>query len=203
MRACALVFFLTVAASLVRADTLPAFYNVVGVAQNDVLNVREAPDLSSRILSTLAHDTTGLEVVAYNLDGTWVQINIDEQTGWISTQFLTRQPGQPDDALPRPLSCFGTEPFWGLTIPQDGPAELTRMDSEPVLIDTLDPVTSANQTDRYAVFGQGSERVFTFIFHRDQCSDQMSDRAYGMSVDVFMTEDSGVSYVTGCCNLLQ
>lgn len=202
MRACVLFFLMAVSASILRADDLPAFYDVAGVAQNDVLNVRETPDLTSRILTTLTHDTTDLEVVARSADGGWAQINIDEQTGWISLQFLARQPGQPAATLPRPLSCFGTEPFWSLTVPRDGPAEMTRIDAEPVPIETLEPVTSANQTDRYAVFGQGSERVFTFIFHRDQCFDQMSDRAYGMSVDIFMTEDSGVSYVTGCCNLV-
>ncbi len=203
---CSIFLLLALAGSIARAESLaeslPAFYNVAGIAQDDVLNVRAAPDIAARILSTLPHDATGLEIVARDADERWGQINIGEQTGWISLRFLARQPGQPDDRLPRPLACFGNEPFWKLTLPQDGPAEIARIDAEPVQINTLDPVTSANRTDRYAVFGQGSEQVFTFIFHRDQCSDQMSDRAYGMSVDVFMTEDSGVSYVTGCCSLM-
>ena len=202
MRASALSVLFAVLVCMAHAESLPAFYNVSGVAQDDVLNVRSAPDLSSRILSTLPHDATSIEVVARSPDDGWAQVNIGEQTGWISLAFLARQAAQPDDTLPRPLACFGTEPFWSLKIPQDGPAEMARMDAETVSIQTLDPVTSANQTDRYAVFGQSSERVFTFIFHRDQCFDQMSDRAYGMSVDIFMTEDSGVNYVTGCCNLI-
>ncbi|MEM6577414.1 MAG: SH3 domain-containing protein [Pseudomonadota bacterium] len=202
MRAAVLFGILVMTASVVRAESLPAFYNVVGIAQTDVLNVRAAPNLSAQILSTLPHDATGLEVVGRDADDGWAQINIGEQTGWISLQFLARQPGQPDDTLPRPISCVGTEPFWDLTLPETGQAEINRIDADPVLIDTLAPVTAANRTDRYAVFGQGSEQVFTFIFHRDQCSDQMSDRAFGMSVDIFMTENSGVSYVTGCCSLL-
>ena len=193
---------LALVASIAQAEDLPAFHDVSGVTENDVLNVRAAPDISSSILSTLPHDATAIEVVARDADTQWAQINVGEQAGWVSLDFLARRAGQPDNMLPRPLSCIGNEPFWTLKLPENGPAEIARIDAEPVSIDTLDPVTSANRTDRYAVFGQGSEQVFTFIFHRDQCSDLMSDRVYGMSVDIFMTEQSGVSYVTGCCNLV-
>lgn len=188
-------------ATLARTESFPAFYNVVGVSQKDVLNIRAAPDTNARILATLSHDATAIEVITSNAGSNWGQINIGEQAGWVSLDFLTRQPGQADDELPRPLSCFGTEPFWDLEISQTGPAKIAQIDSEPVMVDTLDPVTSANQRDRYAVFGEGNEQVFTFIFHRDTCSDQMTDRSFGMSVDIFMTEKSGVSYVTGCCTL--
>ncbi|MEM9497252.1 MAG: hypothetical protein AAGA28_04970 [Pseudomonadota bacterium] len=187
--------------SAAAADSLPAFYDVSDVAANDVLNVRAAPQVGAAILSTLEHDATGIEIVAQNAEGDWGQINLGEQAGWVALRFMTRLPGQPEDQLPRPLQCAGTEPFWSLTLPREGPATLTRMDEEPLEITTLDPVTSVNRTDRYAVFGQGDERVASFIFHRDTCSDNMSDRVYGMSVDVILTEQSGVSYGTGCCNL--
>ncbi|MEM6480255.1 MAG: SH3 domain-containing protein [Pseudomonadota bacterium] len=202
MRALLFLVLFSGMASVAHSDSLPAFYDVAGIEQEDVLNIRAAPELSSRILSTLPHNATNLEIVALDTNGEWGQIIFEESNGWVSLKFLARQAGQPDDELPRPLACFGNEPFWNLTLPMGEPAKITRMDAEPILVDTLDPVTSANQTDRYAVFGQGEEQVFTFIFHRDQCSDQMSDRAFGMSVDVFMTEESGVSYVTGCCNLI-
>lgn len=201
MRAFVLIFLFSGMASFAQSNSLPAFYNVTGIEAEDVLNIRAAPQLSASILSTLPHDAANLEIVARDPSGAWGQIAFGESNGWVSLEFLSRQAGQPEDELPRPLSCFGNEPFWNLTLPRGEPAKITRIDSDPILIDTLDPVTSANQTDRYAVFGQGEEQVFTFIFHRDQCSDQMSDRAFGMSVDVFMTEQSGVSYVTGCCSL--
>jgi len=189
--------------SLGSADALPAFYDVAGVASDDVLNVRAAPGVGNSIVDTLTADARNVEVVALNADGDWGQINVGEMTGWISMTFLTRQPGQPDNELPRPLACFGTEPFWSLDIGTGQSAELGRPDADSVQITMLDPVTSSNRTDRYAIFGQGGERVYTFIFHRDACGDGMSDRAYGISVDLFLTEETGVNYVTGCCSLTQ
>lgn len=185
------------------AQALPAFYDVSGVAADDVLNVRAAPGVGNSIVSTLGADARRVEVVALNADGDWGQINVGEATGWISMAFLTRQQNQPDDELPRPLACFGTEPFWSLDIGTGPSAELSRPDETPVEVTMLEPVTASNRTDRYAIFGQGGDRVYTFIFHRNACSDGMSDRAYGISVDLFLTEEAGVNYVTGCCNLAQ
>ncbi|MEO1139736.1 MAG: SH3 domain-containing protein [Pseudomonadota bacterium] len=185
------------------AEALPAFYDVTGVAADDFLNVRAAPGTAASIIGKLAPTETAVEVVAKNAAGEWGQVNVGETAGWVSLAYLARQPGQADDQLPRPLTCAGTEPFWSLSINASSTAELSRPDEEPVQVTMLDPVTASNRTDRYAIFGQGGERVYTFIFHRDICSDGMSDRTYGISVDLFLTEESGVNYVTGCCNLAQ
>lgn len=183
------------------AQALPAFYDVTNVANDDVLNIRQAPSVSASIVGKLNYDDTSIEVVAFDEDNEWGQVNIGETAGWVSLRFLSRQPGQIEDELPRPLLCSGTEPFWSLEITNSDTAQLSRPGETPVDVQMLDPVTASNRTDRYAIFGQGGERVYTFIFHRDSCSDGMSDRSYGISVDLFLTEEKGVSYVTGCCNL--
>lgn len=198
-----LALFLSVFPGLALAEALPALFDVSGVASDDVLNVRSAPGVGNSIIGTLDATARNIEVVDLNETGDWAQINVDEATGWISMAFLTRQTGQPDDALPRPLTCFGTEPFWSLDIDTGPVASLSRPAEEPIEVTMLDPVTASNRTDRYAIFGQGGDRVYTFIFHRDACNDGMSDRAYGMSVDLFLTEEAGVNYVTGCCSLAQ
>lgn len=195
------VCFLLIWSTFAQAQAVPAFYDVSGVAADDVLNVRAAPGVGNSIIAKLTSDAANIEVVAFDETGDWARINVGEASGWVAARFLTRRAGQPDDRLPRPLVCTGTEPFWSLNVGRSETAELTRMGEDPIPVTTLDPVTSENRTDRYAIFGQGDDRVFTFMFQRDACSDGMSDRVYGISVDLFMTEQTGVTYLTGCCNI--
>lgn len=183
------------------AQSFPAFFDVSGVETNDMLNVRERPELSASIISKLRHDERRIEVVAQDETGKWGQINIGESSGWVSLRFMIRRSGQVDNELPRPLACIGNEPFWSLDINDGEVAQISRPSEDPININMLEPVTASNRSDRYAVFGQSDESVFTFIFHRNQCSDGSSDRAYGISVDLFLTEAAGVNYVTGCCSL--
>ncbi len=197
LSACALLLCATFA----HAQALPAFYDVSGVAPDDVLNVRAGPGVGNSIVAKLTANARFIEVVAFDESREWARVNVDETSGWVALRFLDRRPDQPDDQLPRPLMCAGTEPFWSLDIARTATATLDRMDDDPISVATLDPVTSENRTDRYAIFGQAQTQVFTFMFQRDACTDGMSDRAYGMSVDLFVTEDSGVTYLTGCCNL--
>ncbi|QFT97928.1 Bacterial SH3 domain protein [Roseovarius sp. THAF8] len=202
MKAVLSACLLSLWASLAHAQAVPAFYDVSGVAPDDVLNVRAAPGVGNSIVAKLDSGATYIEVVGFDDSREWARINVEEQSGWVAARFLTRRAGQPDDELPRPLVCTGTEPFWSLEVARTASATLDRMDEDPVSVSTLNPVTSENRTDRYAIFGQSqTQEVFTFMFQRDACTDGMSDRYYGMSVDLFVTEESGVTYLTGCCNL--
>ena len=194
---CALLLCTTFA----HAQALPAFYDVSGVAPDDVLNVRAGPGVGNSIVAKLTADARFIEVVAFDESREWARVNVEETSGWVALRFLDRRPDQPDDQLPRPLMCAGTEPFWSLDVARTSTATLDRMDDDPISVATLDPVTSENRTDRYAIFGQAQTQVFTFMFQRDACTDGMSDRFYGMSVDLFVPEESGVTYLTGCCNL--
>ncbi len=195
------IMFLALLATTAWSQALPALFDVTNVAEDDVLNIRQEPTTSSSIIGKLSHTDRNIEVVEFDASEEWGRVNTGEMSGWVSLRFLNRRPGQVEDELPRPLICIGTEPFWSLQIDEGETAELSRPGETPVGIQMLEPVTASNRTDRYAIFGQGGDRVYTFIFHRDACSDEMSDRAYGISVDLFLTEDQGVSYVTGCCNL--
>ncbi|MGK7753172.1 MULTISPECIES: COG3650 family protein [unclassified Roseovarius] len=192
---------LLLCATFAQAQSLPAFYDVSGVAADDVLNVRAGPGVGNSIIAKLNADASFIEVVAFDETRKWARVNVDEASGWVAVRFLDRRLDQPDNQLPRPLTCTGTEPFWSLAIDRTATATLDRMDDEPITVATLEPVTSQNRTDHYAIFGQAQTQVFTFMFQRDACTDGMSDRAYGMSVDLFVTEESGVTFLTGCCNL--
>ncbi|WP_135502654.1 SH3 domain-containing protein [Roseovarius aestuariivivens] len=200
IRAYLCICFLILGSGL-RAEPLPAFYDVTDVAETDVLNIRSEPRIGGSIIGTLAADATDVEVVAYDDSGEWGRINTQERAGWVALRFLSRQAGQPGDALPRPLRCIGNEPFWSLSLAEDSSAEFLRPGQAAVAFGNLYTVVAENRTDRYAIFAEAEARVLTAVFRRAQCTDTMSDRAYGIDVDIFLTEQSGVSFVSGCCSL--
>lgn len=182
------------------AQNLPALYDVNGVAETDTLNVRTGPSTQFDIIDKLAADASGLEVVDLDKTGEWGLINVQEQSGWVSLKFMKRQAGQPEEGLPRSFACFGTEPFWSFNVEENLSAQF----EEPELmteIDTLVVVPSQNRTDRHALFGDGGERIFTSMVGHNQCFDGMSDRTYGLSIDLLVTDEAGVNVYSGCCSV--
>jgi hypothetical protein len=96
-------------------DALPILADVTGVAADDVLNVRAAPNAGAEIVGTLAPDMRGVEVAGLDPSGGWGLVNSGERAGWAAMRFLApRADVWRAGALPEGLTCFGTEPFWSL-----------------------------------------------------------------------------------------
>lgn len=197
----ALIFCLALLAGPLQAQTLPALYNVSGVAENDTLNVRTGPGTDHEVIGKLPPDATDIEVVDINGDGDWGLINIGDRAGWVALRYMTRGPGQPETGLPRGLSCAGTEPFWSFSLLSDGKAEFARPEEETVTFGSIQTVTSANRTDRHALFADGGSMVVTAMIGRNSCSDGMSDRAYGLGIDLLVTDKAEVHVYSGCCSV--
>lgn len=189
------------AASALQAETLPALYDVTDVATNDTLNVREGPSTSFDVLNKLSYDATAIEVVDLNPEGDWALIINGETSGWVAKRFLRRQAGQDDEGLPDKMYCAGTEPFWSFNIEQDRSATFSEPDRNTDL-ESLIVVQSANNPERHALFGDGGDRVITSMIGRGQCSDGMSDRIYGLSVDLLVTDSEAVNVYSGCCSVM-
>lgn len=183
------------------AQSLPALFDVTDVAQDDVLNIRSGPDIGFGIIGALAPDARNIEVVERDDSEEWGRINFDEGSGWVSLRYLRRQPGQTYDTLPRPLACSGTEPFWTFTVESGPEAEFQWLGETPRRFDNLFSVNSSNRTDRYAILADGAQGVLTSVFHQAVCSDGMSDRLYGLSVDIFLTGEKDVEFISGCCSI--
>ena len=191
-----------VIAGAARADTvdpdLPALYRVIGVAADDVLNVREAPDAAAAIIGALDPAAEAVEVVALSREGGWGLTNFGERAGWVAMRYLGRhrEDGLAADAAAR-LTCFGTEPFWTITgfdrpalrlLTPDGGT--THPQSRPV-DDAM--VTQAARYGLRLTWEDTSGPVTAHIL-RGQCGDGMSDRAYGLHY----VDDAGR---LGCCSL--
>lgn len=182
---------------LVAAQTFPALYDVIGVADNDVLNIRATPSGSAQIVAALAPDALNIEVTATNDAATWARINSGENIGWVSLSYLSRQPEHPERPLARQLACFGTEPFWSAEIT---PHQKVRFSSPTTDYETPGAGAIIPANGRLDVFGMSYGNSVA-IFRRAQCSDGMSDQLYGLQVDLFKQHNSSQSVYSGCCSI--
>lgn len=109
--AAALALWLLASASLAWGSEVT--YRVVGVAGNDVLNVRDRPGVpGSRIVGVLPPGSTGIVWSGQqgrSADGaSWWRIlhpNVP-QGGWVNARFLTEEPHLPAQAQEPPGSLF-------------------------------------------------------------------------------------------------
>ena len=113
---------------------------------------------------------------------------------------MRRQAGQAEKGLPEALACYGTEPFWSFERKRDGSAKLSRPDAE-VPFESTQVVRSENLTDHHALFADGGDTVATALIARNQCNDGMSDRAFGLSLDLLVTDQTSVKLYSGCCSV--
>ncbi|NNU79022.1 SH3 domain-containing protein [Halovulum dunhuangense] len=189
------------------AQTVPWLHDVSGVAADDVLHVRENPRATAGLVGSLPPDATGVEVVALSESGDWAQVNIGEASGWVSMSYLAAQPGANADGtyFDRPLRCVGTEPFWTLNVTGgDGPVDLTQLSGASLTLSPELRLRLANMAGAAqlleAATPEGGRTTATL--RRQQCSDGMSDRAYGLSLDMLIRGPGGdAAFVSGCCTL--
>ena len=183
------------------AMAAPEYYRVTGVAADDTLNVRAAPDGSSEDIGDLLPDTTGLEVLDRDDSGKWGRITWYEGNGWISMRFLEKDDiariGQ--TTLPAGLLCGGTEPFWSIRFAETTAtfSDITSNHSVLPLGDTL--VAGGRPAFPAALRHRSDEAAALSILRPQACSDGMSDRDYGYSVVLLIRTLQGEGFYEGCC----
>jgi uncharacterized membrane protein len=181
----------------------PAFYDISGVAANDVLNVRERPDASSPIIGTLRPDQARIEVIGTLPDGRWGLVNVEELAGWVSMRFMAPSPiAMPD--LPGGLTCSGTEPFWSATFttPESWTLDLSYMSdvAAPIAMSGWSK-PAINRVDwAFGFTGQGGVTRASGVIALKLCEDGMSLRAAGYEINMIV--DGAERFViNGCCSL--
>ena len=182
----------------------PALYDVSGVASDDSLNIRTMPDAQSGIIDTLPFNAKDVEVISLDTTGNWAQVNSGENSGWVSLTFLTRQPGQDAINLLKIRSCFGTEPFWSLTLPTDSDAPVTFSKlGEPDIQGVIsERISSQNRTDESAhIFWFGAAGSFAAFISQTSCNDGMFDTAYGLKIGLLLNHATATTLLSGCCSL--
>ncbi len=203
MKAALLILLICTMPALAQSEgEFPGLFRVTGVEADDTLNVRAAAGVAHQIIGTLAHDATDIEIVRPDEHGGWGLINLGERTGWVSLDFLERhEPGSPD-GFPSIRQCFGTEPFWSLHLDSEGIAEFMEPDAESTIATVTWRVPSSSRPGHFALGLAGNTESSTALITRASCSDGMSDREYGLAVDLVRDMDDGeVRLLSGCCSL--
>lgn len=197
-----LIFALLLLPAVLWADQYPGIYDVTGVASDDVLNIREQPSAKSAIIGELAHDDFDIEVVARK--GKWGRVNTNERSGWVSMRYMKRLP-ESDYAVGRLIGCNGTEPFWGLDIAQGHSVLFQIMGEDKIRVAAGLMAPAVGRIDRYRLIADsGSGTRLAMVMRHAACNDGMSDRDYGLEVDVlYSTPGDGTMLLSGCCSLVE
>lgn len=190
------LLLLLLLAGPVQAETYPGLYSVTGVATDDVLNIRAEPDAGAPIIGMLTPDSNGVEVVA-EIDG-WAVVNIGERAGYASLRFLERSAGPDWNQLAEPVICAGTEPFWMIEVDPANSAVRFSGPEEPQ--GHLTGIHRIWAGLPWAPAAAISTPKGTLILTPAECSDGMSERRYGIAVDVFLDQE-GNPRMSGCCTL--
>ena len=181
---------------------LPTLFDVTGVAANDVLNIRAAPNASAEIVGTLSPRARDIEVVGYDDTGRWARVNTFESSGWAALRFLAYQVDVWNpETLPPTLHCVGNEPFWSLQTRGDDLVFATP--DQPEIAMSIEQIFSTGMLSdpRRSVTAQSQSRRMMAVLVPIACSDGMSDRAYGLDVTVIFEGRGEPQMLTGCCSV--
>ncbi len=186
------------------AQAEPTYHRVIGVAANDVLNVRSEPSAGSADIGDLAHDAQRVEVFTFDPTGNWARIALNERDGWVSTRFLTRDevPTLGETTLPQGLICGGTEPFWALGLYGTDARYSHPVDSDTdFAFDSI--VTAEGRLGSPALVTLATEdsRVIEATISGGTCFDGMSDRSYGWTITMQLIAPGQRRFLSGCCHL--
>lgn len=194
------------AALIIGSTPATAFetYKVVGVAAGDKLALREEPQDGGK--PTDWKELASIPADAAHVLGTgrskevgkqrWSEITLGAVTGWVNARFLAAV-DEPADLKDATFNCFGTEPFWGVTLSPKA-SELSNPDSKSKLtVERIQPALARLFPLLYRLRDEKGQSLRATITHQQWCSDGMSDYDYAFQV---LLSDNEHLY-EGCCFL--
>ena len=116
--------------------------------------------------------------------------------------YLVRQ--APDGYDPaRQLSCFGTEPFWSLDLTQNRGGEYRDIAQTALRFPLGRLSDSGNLIGRYGAIVQTDDGPLAIIVRQEACNDGMSDRQFGLGIDLVLGGPGASRTLSGCCRISQ
>lgn len=200
LAALAAMFLTFAAATSTRAQDFPALFSVTGVANNDVLNIRQEPSARAPIVGTFSPRQTGIEVIGLSEDRRWGLVRTEEGVGWSAIRFLRQERPDSWQQGQQHLTCLGTEPFWNLNLflPSNR-AEFEDLATGGFELRTNAPHMSFTRHPATMAMSFSGARQGFAVIRQGVCSDGMSDRLYGLEVQLYwLDQPEGLS---GCCML--
>lgn len=204
LRTPAAIFALLFAGYLANAAPASAFetYKVVGVAAGDKLVVREEPQEGStpadwKEIAGIPADATGVLGTGRSKEVNkqrWSEVAVGGVTGWVNARFLAVADAPPDLKVAT-FDCFGTEPFWGVTL---GPKESEFSDPESktaLTTEQVQPAMARLFPLLYRLKNAKGQSLRATVTHQTYCTDGMSD--YDYAFEVLLSDDE--AFHQGCC----
>jgi uncharacterized membrane protein len=178
-------------------------YQVTGVAAGDTLVVREEPieggkpadwkELGSipsdakEVLGTGRSKSVGAQ--------RWLEVTFESTRGWVNARFL--EGTDPVDLTGETFNCFGTEPFWGVSLePHEGEYDDTESKTR-LTTERVQPATARLFPLLYRLTDDKGQKYQATVSHQTWCSDGMSE--YDYSFQVLLTNQN--DFQQGCCVL--
>jgi len=179
-------------------------YKVVGVAAGDKLVVREEPQDGGKPaewkeLGSIPGDATKVRATGRSKEvgeQRWSEVVSGSITGWVNARFLETA-DEPADLKEETFNCFGTEPFWGVTLgPKEG--EYSEPESKSKLTtERVQPATARLFPLLYRLRNEKDQSLRATVTHHHWCIDGMSD--YDYAFQVLLSDDE--NFYEGCCFL--
>lgn len=175
----------------VAAQAAQPALNVTGVASNDTLTLRAAPDAKSAKTGSLPPDATGITVVAVDTKGVdWVKVQKGNQSGWVNAKFLAY-----DTNAPVKMTCTGTEPFWGMSVGYGFATFEFDGKKTKFALDAPQMPAARGYIWLSPVHGKPGQFLLATKPDKEKCSDGMSDNVYPYT----MLVRAGDVFMEGCC----
>ena len=182
MRLIAIILF-SLWASIALAETT---YEVTGVSEDDVLNIRKGPRASSAKVGEYQAGESGIQI--FSTQGNWGLVGRSDPEGWVNMRYLRVTEAASEVELP--MACSGTEPFWSLAINSASKATYTDPETEARIYVVRD-FERIDKDAAMSLVAGGSVSITA-----ETCSDGMSDNVYPYAVNVLLP---GGRKLKGCC----
>ncbi|MEM9792357.1 MAG: hypothetical protein AAF848_05395 [Pseudomonadota bacterium] len=184
------VIVLMIAASAAWAD-IPGLYSVNPDAPRAL---RENPRATSVISDRLPDERDTVEVTELSDNGDWARILHGEGNAWMPLDALSALETT-GGRFENPLYCAGTEPFWTLRTENDA-LVFDEMGEPSANFEVQTRATSGNTTAHELAVADS----LSVIVRAAACSDGMTDRSYGLSVNLVL-RGAQTQLLSGCCTL--
>jgi uncharacterized membrane protein len=177
-------------------------YQVVDVAADDRLNVRNQAGLEADIIGSLLPDAVDVVITGAVMEiagsGWWEIVFVEGylSTGWVNGRYLEVME-RDERERDYPLMCGGTEPFWSLEV-ENGQARYSGLDEEPQTMSASPWRKASGRLGTFAVqLERGGQIGYASVWRESaSCSDGMSDIGYPFGTVVIRPDGEVLS---GCC----
>lgn len=201
-RAAAALIAAVLATGVAADPMLPTLFAGNGVSNGEVIDIRTAPEETAPVIAHIPPDARDVEVVQFDASGEWGRVNHAEASGWISLARLAEQDGVwPEGSLPQSFTCFGTEPFWSLGVGPEA-ADFSMLGTDTVTLPVTGILATRDRDDsRRVVIAEDGSLHFTLAALPALCSDNMSDRVFGITANVIRAQEGPPELLRGCCSI--